>query len=104
MFTLRLEPAHFFHLARAAAASFALTAGLLRRSFFLAAGFFEAFTPLPLYLAHLALAAAAIAARPARDMRRLPFGLPGPRPVPPMDSSWFCKSSICCLMSIIRRS
>jgi len=90
------------HLALAAAASLALTAGLLRRSFFLAAGF--AFFPaLPLYLAHLARAAAAMARRPAADILRLPFGLPGPLPVPPaMASRWFCKSSICSLMSIMR--
>ena len=69
------------HLALAAAASLALTAGLLRRSFFLAS--FDFFTPLPRYLAHLALAALAMARRPAADILRLPFGLPGPRLPPP---------------------
>ena len=93
------------HLARAAAASFALTAGLLRRSLFLGASgaaspafilahlalvpaimaarpaalkrFLRLFTGAPLALAHLALAAAAILARPAADMRRLPASLTG---------------------------
>ena len=72
----------FAHLALAAAASLALTAGLLRRSLFLAAfGFaavlffatLEALAPFPLILAHLALAAAAILARAAADMRRRRF-------------------------------
>ena len=53
----------FAHLARAAAASLALTAGLLRLSFFLAA----------LTFAHLALVPAIIAALPAALNRRLPF-------------------------------
>ena len=55
------------HLARAAAASLALTVGLLRRSAFLAA---FALPRVPLTLAHLALAPAAILARAAADMRR----------------------------------
>jgi hypothetical protein len=59
----------FFHLARAAAASFALVAGLLRRSFFLAD--VGADGPAPLILAHRALAAAAIFARAAAlNLRR----------------------------------
>jgi len=54
------------HLALAAAASLALTAGLLRRSLFLAA-FGVAVSPLT--LAHLACWAAAILARTAADLR-----------------------------------
>ena len=69
------------HLALAAAASLALTAGLLRRSFFLAAftfahlafvpaimARFDALAPVPLTLAHLARCAAAILARTAADL------------------------------------
>ena len=55
------------HLALALAANFALAAALNFLRFFAGLDFFA---PLPRYLAHLALAAAAIAARPARDMRR----------------------------------
>ena len=58
------------HLARAAAASLALTAGLLRRSFFLAA--FGA-AVVPLILAHLAFVPAMMAALPAALNRLLPF-------------------------------
>ena len=67
----------FFHLARAAATSLALTAGLLRRSFFLAG--LRGIVPVPLILAHLAFCPAAIAARPAADMRRFFFGSFAPR-------------------------
>jgi hypothetical protein len=62
----------FAHLALAIAASLALTAGLVRRSAFLAA-----FGAGPLTLAHLALAPAAIRARAAADMRRF-FGAAAP--------------------------
>jgi hypothetical protein len=58
------------HLALAAAASLALTAGLLRRSSFLAT-FGVAVSPLN--LAHLALVPAIIAALPAALNRLLPF-------------------------------
>ena len=58
------------HLALAAAASLALTAGLLRRSFFWAT-FGVAVSPLA--LAHLALVPAIIAALPAALNRLLPF-------------------------------
>ena len=60
------------HLVRAAAASLALTAGLLRRSAFLAA---FGVTVAPLTLAHLAFVAAIIAALPAALNRLLPFFL-----------------------------
>ena len=60
----------FAHRARAAAASLALTAGLLRRS-----RFFRVFGAIvvPFTLAHLAFAAALMAALPAALIRRLPF-------------------------------
>ncbi|MGA2175479.1 MAG: hypothetical protein ABSH38_10905 [Verrucomicrobiota bacterium] len=58
------------HRARAAAASLALTAGLLRRSAFLAAC---GVTGVPLTLAHLAFVAAIMAALPAALNRLLPF-------------------------------
>ncbi len=60
----------FAHLARAAAASLALTAGLLRRS-----RFFRVFGAIAVSftLAHLAFAAALMAALPAALIRRLPF-------------------------------
>jgi hypothetical protein len=69
------------HLARAAAASLALTAGLLRRSPFFA-GF--GVTVAPLSLAHLAFAPAMMAALPAALNRLLPFfaGLAAWRPFP----------------------
>lgn len=69
------------HLARAAAASLALTAGLLRRSAFLTA--FDV-TFVPFTLAHLAFVAAMIAALPAALNRLLPFfaGLEAVAPVP----------------------
>ena len=60
----------FAHLALAAAASLALTAGLLRRSFFLAT--FDV-TAVPFTLAHLAFVAAMMAALPAALNRLLPF-------------------------------
>jgi hypothetical protein len=60
----------FAHLARAAAASLALTAGLLRRSRFLAA--FGA-AAVPFTLAHLAFVPAMMAALPAALNRLLPF-------------------------------
>ena len=60
----------FAHLARAAAASLALTAGLLRRSLFFCS---FAVTVVPFTLAHLAFAAALIAALPAALNRLLPF-------------------------------
>ena len=60
----------FAHRALAAAASLALTAGLLRRSFFLAA--FGA-AVVPLILAHLAFVPAMMAALPAALNRLLPF-------------------------------
>jgi hypothetical protein len=60
----------FAHLARAAAASLALTVGLLRRSFFLAT---LSVAVVPFTLAHLAFAAALMAALPAVLIRRLPF-------------------------------
>ena len=97
----------FLHLARAAAASFALVAGLLRRSLFFAGS--EAAGAVPLILAHRALAPAAIAARPARDMRRFFFGSFAPTtgagisPLPrAMESIWPCKSSIFSLIAMIR--
>jgi len=86
------------HLALAAAASLALTAGLLRRSFFLAAGF-AFLPPWPRYLAHLALAAAAMAARPALDILRfflLLNGL-GTPPSPAIESilAWSFSTRLC---------
>ncbi len=60
----------FAHLALATAASLALTAGLIRRSVFLAA-FGVALVPFT--LAHRAFAAALIAALPAALNRLLPF-------------------------------
>lgn len=90
------------HLARAEAASLALAAALNRLRFL--AGFPDF---LARYLAHRALAAAAMARRPAADILRRPLGLPGPRLMPPslaMESSWFSKSSICCLISMMRWS
>ena len=84
----------FFHLAMAAAAILARTAGLLRRSSFWtglgASGFVF------LILAHLALAAAAIFARAAADMWRFfetsTAGIedsPLPPPLPPtIESIW----------------
>jgi hypothetical protein len=75
----RLEAGHsvvlpacfaFAQRALALAASFALAAALNFFRFFSVAGFFAANAPLPRYAAHRAFAAAAIAARPARDMRR----------------------------------
>lgn len=71
----------FAHLALAAAASLALTAGLLRRSALLPG--FAFFAALPLYLAHLALAAAAMAARPALDILRFFLLVIGPGMPPP---------------------
>lgn len=69
------------HLARAAAASLALTAGLLRRSLFLAA---FGLLGVPLTLAHLAFVAAMMATLPAALSRLLPFlgGLASVAPVP----------------------
>jgi len=136
------SPFTFAHLALAAAASLALTAGLLRRSFFLAtfdvtavpftlahlafvaammaalpaalnrllpflAGL-EAVAALPLILAHLALAPAAILARAAADMRRF-FGTftadgDGISPSAAIESIWPCSFSICSLMAMIWRS
>ncbi len=136
------SPFTFAHLALAAAASLALTAGLLRRSFFLAtfdvtavpftlahlafvaammaalpaalnrllpflAGL-EAVAALPLILAHLALAPAAILARAAADMRRF-FGTftadgEGISPSAAIESIWPCSFSICSLMAMIWRS
>ena|ERR1017187_2739642 len=64
----------FAHLALAAAASFALVAGLLRRSFLAGLGV----AVVPFCLAHLALAAAEIAALPALLIRLLPFAFPLP--------------------------
>jgi len=97
----------FLHLARAAAASLALVAGLLRRSFFLAG--MGADGTDPLIRAQRALAPAAIAARPARDMRRFFFGSFAPTtgagisPLPrAMESIWPCKSSIFSLIAMIR--
>ena len=58
------------HLARAAAASLALTAGLLRRSFFLET---LGVAVVPFTLAHLAFVAAIMAALPAALNRLLPF-------------------------------
>jgi hypothetical protein len=57
--------------------------------------------------AHLLLAASEMARRPAADIFLLPLGLPGPRligaapPSPAMESSWDCRSSICCLIAIM---
>ena len=69
------------HLALAAAESLALTAGLLRQSFFLAT---FAVAVVPLTLAQRAFAAAEIAALPAALNRLLPFlaGLKSVAPVP----------------------
>ena len=64
------SPFTFAHLALAAAASLALTAGLLRRSFFLVT--FDV-TAVPFTLAHLAFVAAMMAALPAALNRLLPF-------------------------------
>jgi len=111
------------HLALAAAASLALTAGLLRRSFFLAAltfahlalvpaimaalpaalNRFLPFFALPLILAQRALAAAAILARTAAELRRRRFvanadGIPPP-PSAAIDSIWLCSASICSMMA-----
>jgi hypothetical protein len=99
----------FFHLARAAAASLALTAGLLRRSLFLAG--LEANVVAPFIRAHLARCAAPIRARAAADMRRF-FGAvpvegvetPVPSPPPAIESIWLCRASIRSLMEIIRLS
>ena len=60
----------FAHLARVASASLALTAGLLSRSFFLAT---LGVVVVSFSLAHLALAAALMAALPAALNRLLPF-------------------------------
>ena len=93
----------FAHLARAAAASLALTAGLPRRS-----AFFEAFdlTAVPFTLAHLALAPAAILARAAADMRRFfDFsGIGSSPPSPAIELSSRCSVSIRSLMAMIRLS
>lgn len=99
----------FFHLALAFAAIFARVAAL---NFFrfLATGFSETLTAVPLILAHRALAPAAMAALPARDMRRF-FLMVGaselgtPEAVPPsIESSWLWSVSICCLMAMARWS
>jgi hypothetical protein len=92
----------FAHLALAIAASLALTAGLIRRSAFLA-GFGVA--RVALTLAHRALAAAAIFARAEADMRRFfgPFPAKGeeaPRPAT-RELSWPCNLSIRSLMAMI---
>lgn len=94
------------HLALAAAASLALTAGLLRRSFFLAA-FGVAVSPLT--SAHLACWAAAILARTAADLRCFFVGSTedgdGISPPPPaMESIWPWRASICSLMAMMRWS
>jgi len=94
------------HLALAAAASLALTAGLLRRSFFLAT-FGVAVSPLA--LAHLACWAAAILARTAADLRCFFVGSTeegdGISPSPPaMESIWPWRASICSLMAMMLRS
>jgi hypothetical protein len=93
------------HLARAAAASLALTAGLLRRSLFLV-GF--CVVALPFTLAHLARCAAAILALLARDMRRRRFlGAPSvvgdnvPSPSAAMDSIRPWSVSIFSLIAMI---
>ena len=91
------------HLARAAAASLPLTAGLLRRSFFLA---ILGVAVVPFTLAHLAFAAALMAALPAALIRRSPFfSLVGAEDSPSSpaivaSSPW--SASICSLIAIIR--
>jgi hypothetical protein len=98
----------FAHLALAASASLALSAGLWRRSFYLAA-LPVAF--LPFILSHLARCAAAILALLARDMRRRRIpgdpSVVGESVTPPlalMESIRPCKVSIRCLMAMIRLS
>jgi len=96
----------FAHLALAAAASLAPTAGLLRRSFFLAT-FGVAVSPLT--LAHLACWAAAILARTAADLRCFFVGSTedgdGISPPPPaMESIWPWRVSICSFMAMMRWS
>ncbi len=93
------------HLALAIAASRAFTAGLIRRSGFLAT-FGAALAPFT--LAHLALAAAAILARPAADMWRFFGAVPAAgallSPPPAKASSWPCSFSIFSLIAMIRWS
>ena len=94
----------FAHRARAAAAIIAFHAALIFRRFFGAASPFAA-----LNLAHRALAAAEIRARPAADMRRF-FGVSkgvgiGISPPPPgIELICPCSASIFSLTVIIRLS
>jgi hypothetical protein len=94
------------HLALVAATMAALPAALNRLlPFFGSLGDVGA---VPLILAHLALAPAAILARAAGDMRRF-FGtltadVEGIAPSPAIESIWPCSFSICSLMDIIRWS
>jgi hypothetical protein len=87
----------FAHLALADAASFFLAAALMMR-FDLALLFEDFFLR---YVAHLFLAASAIALRPTADICRLPADLPGglprllPLPSLAMESSWDSSFSIC---------
>ena len=81
----------------------ALPAALNRLLLFL--GALEAFGAVPLILAHLALAPAAILARAAADMRRF-FGTftadrEGIPPPATMESIWPCSFWICSLMAMI---
>jgi hypothetical protein len=93
----------FAHLALAAAASLALVAGLLRRSFFMA-GLELDFAP-PLILAHRALAAADILARTAADLRRFlgASTVDGAAlsPLATIESIWPCSLSMRSLMAMI---